>query len=320
MMDLVRLDAGSIPRWPHPVVAVGNFDGVHLGHQALVASAVSAAAARVGSAIVLTFDPHPARVITPGAAPSALMTLGQKGATLSRLGVRAMAVLPFTPEVASARPEDFASDVLHRALGAEAIVVGTNFRFGCGRAGDVATLRRQGERLGFRVVEVAPVVVEGQRVSSSRIREALAHGDAGGATTLLGRPHCIEGRVVEGKGRGRTIGVPTANVQPENETLPALGVYAAWCWPGSASAGAPAVVNVGRRPTFGGGEVSVEAHLLDFASDLYGQRLSVSFVSRLRGEQAFPGPDALVSQIREDVRAARGVLAGPPPASPWDGL
>jgi riboflavin kinase/FMN adenylyltransferase len=319
-MDVVRLGADSDLRWPRPCVAVGNFDGVHRGHQALVARAVAAAAEGGGTAVVLTFDPHPARVVAPEAAPSALMTLEQKAETLVRLGIQAMAVLPFTPAVAAASPQDFAAGVLHRDLGAAAVVVGTNFRFGHGRSGDVAVLRRHGEAAGFRVVEVAPVIVDGERVSSSRIREALARGDARRAAALLGRPHCIEGRVVPGDGRGRTIGVPTANLQPVNETLPALGVYAAWCWRGGARTAAAAVVNVGRRPTFGGGAVSVEAHLLDFAGDLYGDVMALSFVARLREEKAFAGPDALVAQIREDVRAARDVLAGPPPASPWDGL
>jgi riboflavin kinase/FMN adenylyltransferase len=319
-MEVVRLDAASPSRWPRASVAVGNFDGVHRGHQALVASAVSGAAASGGTAVVLTFDPHPARVVAPEAAPPALMTLGQKAAVLDRLRVDAMAVLPFTPEVAAASPEDFAARVLHRALAADAVVVGANFRFGRARAGDVGALRRLGETLGFRVVEVPPVVVEGEPVSSSRIREALARGDARGAAALLGRPHCIEGRVVAGEGRGRTIGVPTANLEPANESVPALGVYAAWCWPGPAPAGTAAVVNVGRRPTFGGGAVSVEAHLLDFAGDLYGREMSLSFVDRLRGERTFPGSDALAAQIREDVRAARHVLAGARPASPWDGL
>jgi riboflavin kinase/FMN adenylyltransferase len=319
MMEVVRLDAASVARWPRPSVAVGNFDGVHRGHQALVARAVTAAAASGGTAVVLTFDPHPARVLTPEAAPTALMTLDQKAATLVRLGVHSMAVLPFDAEMAAASPADFAARVLRRALGADAVVVGANFRFGRGRAGDVATLRRQGESLGFRVVEVPPVVVGGERVSSSRIREALARGDARAAAALLGRPYCIEGRVGPGQGRGRTIGVPTANLQPANETVPALGVYAAWCWTAGAPAGTAAVVNIGRRPTFGGGEVSVEAHLLGFTGDLYGQAMSLGFVSRLREERTFPGPDALVAQIREDIRAARDVLAGAPPASPWDG-
>jgi riboflavin kinase/FMN adenylyltransferase len=318
MMEVIRLDAGCSPRWPRPAVAVGNFDGVHRGHQALVARAVAAAAASAGTAIVLTFDPHPARVLAPQSAPTTLMTLDQKAATLERLGVQALAVLPFTPEVAGASPEDFADGVLKRALAADAVVVGTNFRFGRGRAGDVVALRRQGEALGFRVLEVPPVLFEGERVSSSRIREALVRGDVAGAAALLGRPHCIEGPVVAGDGRGRTIGVPTANLRPAAETLPALGVYAAWAWPGGAGVASAAVVNIGRRPTFGGGAVSVEAHLLEFAGDLYGRTLGLSFVSRLREERTFRGPDALVAQIGEDIRGAREALAGPPPVSPWD--
>jgi riboflavin kinase / FMN adenylyltransferase len=318
MMEVVRLDAASAACWTRPCVAVGNFDGVHRGHQALVARAMTTAAASGGAAVVLTFDPHPARVLAPEAAPTALMTIGQKAEALNRLGVHAMAVLPFTPEVAAASPEDFAAGVLDGALDASAVVVGANFRFGRGRAGDVGTLRSQGASLGFDVVEVPPVLVEGERVSSSRIREALSRGDAAFAAALLGRPHCIEGRVVAGEGRGRALGVPTANLHPTSETLPAVGVYAAWCWPESAAAAAPAVVNLGRRPTFGGGAVSVEAHLLDFAGDLYGRAMSLSFVCRLRGERTFPGPEALVTQIQEDIRSARHALACPPPASPWE--
>jgi riboflavin kinase/FMN adenylyltransferase len=321
MQDVARLGAGFVSRWTRPVVAVGNFDGVHRGHQALVAAAVAAAHARGGTSVVLTFDPHPARVLAPEAAPSALMTLDQKAAALFALGIGALAVLPFTREVAAATPEEFASGVLRDAVGAESVVVGTNFRFGRARAGDVATLRGVGERLGFDVIEVAPVIAAGGTVSSSRIREALARGDVGEANALLGRPHCVFGEVVRGDGRGRTIGIPTANVKPDNETLPALGVYAAWTFVDGGPPACPAVVNVGRRPTFGGGgALSIEAHILDFSADLYGRRLAVSFVSRLRGEQAFSGPDALVAQIRDDVTAARDVLGRVGPASPWDGL
>ena len=313
MMDVVRIDPAGPPRWPRACVAVGNFDGVHRGHQALVARAVAAAAAERGTAVVLTFDPHPARVLASRPEPPALMTLAQKAQALGRLGVHAMAVLPFTAEVAAAPPEEFAAGILHRALGAVEVVVGDNFRFGRGRAGDAAALREEGKALGFGVVEVPPVLVGGERVSSSRIREALARGDARGAAELLGRPHCLEGRIVSGDGRGRTIGVPTANLEASG-MLPALGVYAAWAWPEGAPQAVRAVVNVGRRPTFGGGTVSVEAHLLDFAGDLYGTTMSLGFVAQLREEKAFSGPDALVAQIREDTRAARGVLAGPPPA------
>jgi riboflavin kinase/FMN adenylyltransferase len=315
-MEIVRLDGASGPRWPRPAVAVGNFDGVHRGHQALVAAAARTAAATSGTAVVLTFDPHPARVVAPDAAPAALMTLEQKAAVLGRLGVHALAVLPFTPAVAAASPAEFADAVLARALGASAIVVGSNFRFGHGRAGDAGTLRGR----GFTVVEVAPVMHAGARVSSSRVREALAAGEVGEAAVLLGRRHVVEGPVVAGDGRGRTLGIPTANVAPRNETLPAVGVYAAWAWPEGRSPGLAAVVNVGRRPTFGGGAVSVEAHLLDFAGDLYGAALAVAFEARLRGERTFDGPDALVARIREDIASARARLLPPPPASPWDGI
>ena len=315
-METVRLEAGSRPRWPRAAVAVGNFDGVHRGHQALAAAAIDAARESSGTPVVLTFDPHPARVIAPASAPSALMTLDQKAAALERLGVRALAVLPFDEAVAAAGPEDFADAVLRRTLDASAIVIGTNFRFGHGRAGNAATLRG----LGFTVVEVAAVVHGGAAVSSSRIRRALVEGDVEQAAALLGRRFFVEGPVVKGDGRGRTLGIPTANVASRNETLPALGVYAAWTWPERGAAGWPAVVNVGRRPTFGGGDVSVEAHLPGFQGDLYGAPLAVAFAARIRGEEKFPSHEALVARIREDLAAAARALPGPPPASPWDGI
>ena len=318
MMDIVRLEAGASLQGQRACVAVGNFDGVHLGHRALVAAARAAAAAGGGTPVVLTFDPHPARVLAPDSAPRALMTLSQKARVLERLGVRVLAVLPFTAEVARAAPDEFAARVLQGALGAEAVVVGDNFHFGRGRAGDVSVLRALGGDLGFRVVEVPPVMVDGLRVSSSRVREALTVGEARVAAALLGRPHHVEGRVVRGAGRGRTIGVPTANLQPGGQMLPALGVYAAWCWPEGASVATAGVVNIGRRPTFDDGAVSVEAHLLDYEGDLYGQALGLSFVDRLREERAFPGPEALVRQIGQDIAEARGVLSGTPPASPLD--
>ena len=296
-------------------MAVGNFDGVHRGHQALVGEAVSAAAERAAEAVVLTFDPHPSRVVAPGSAPLALTTLEQKASALARLGASALAVLPFTPEIAALGPDEFAARVLRGALDAGVVVVGDNFRFGRGRAGDASTLRG----LGFEVREVAPVRLGGERVSSSRIRKALAEGDVALAAALLGRPFLVEGMVVHGEGRGRTLGIPTANLAPANEMLPALGVYAAWAWVGPGS-GIAAVVNVGRRPTFGGGAVSVEAHLLDFAGDVYGRPFGLSFVARIRGEEKFPGPEALVAHIHADVAAGRRALAGPPPASAWDAL
>jgi riboflavin kinase/FMN adenylyltransferase len=308
-MDRVRVGdraaAGSAPA----AVTVGNFDGVHRGHQALVSEAVSRATERSGLSVALTFDPHPARVLRPERAPAALNTLAQKEELLAGLGIDRVAVLPFDASVAGLSPEAFARGVLRDALGARDVVVGESFRFGHGRAGDVRSLADLGRRLGFSVRAVPVVVEEGSPVSSSRVRDALAGGDVGAARALLGRAYFVDAHVVHGEGRGRAIGVPTANLAAENEILPAPGVYAGRCrLPGGEVR--PAVVNLGHRPTFGGGGLALEAHLLDFAGDLYGLRVRLSFHERLRDEQRFPGKDALVARVLEDVARARALLSG----------
>jgi len=307
-MRTVRLEDQAPVDWPAPVVTIGNFDGVHRGHVALVAAALDRARARHGTAVVLTFDPHPARVVSPGNAPSALCTPPQKEEILAGLGVDRMAVLPFTPEVARLTAEEFARQILASRLRARAVVVGEDFRFGRGREGTLTTLRSLGDALGFEVAAVPAVTLEGGPVSSSRVRDALARGDVALARALLGRAFFVDGRVVRGDGRGRQIGVPTANLATENETLPADGVYAGWCRLPAGEA-VPAVVNRGRRPTFGSGAETLEAHLLDFEADLYDARVRVSFEARLRDERRFEGPEALVAQIREDVARARAILA-----------
>jgi riboflavin kinase/FMN adenylyltransferase len=302
-LPIVRLDTPPPPGWRVPAVAVGNFDGVHRGHQALVAEARVQAAG--GPVVVLTFDPHPSRVVDPARAPATLMTLEQKAEALAALGVDHVAVLRFTPARAAASPEAFAQEVLRDALAAAVVVVGGNFRFGRDRTGDVTTLQRLGASLGFRVATVPPVLHAGTPISSSRIREALARGEVEEAGALLGRPYAVEGPVVRGDGRGRTIGIPTANVASVNEILPRPGVYAGWLRERGDGVRRAAAVNVGRRPTFGGTTVTVEAHVLDFEGDLYGRDVRVEFTDRLREEQAFPGPEALVARIREDVAEAR---------------
>jgi riboflavin kinase/FMN adenylyltransferase len=248
-------------------------------------------------------------VLKPERAPRSLMTLAQKAELLAALGVDVLAVLPFTPALASLSPREFATRVLVGELRAQSVVVGEGFRFGKARAGDVVELDHLGRELGFEVVAVSAVLHEGRRVSSTRVRESLLEGDVAAAAVLLGRPYFVDGRVVRGDGRGRTLGIPTANLALENEIVPKEGVYAVRV--GLPAGGPPraAVANLGRRPTFGGGEATVEAHLLDFEDDLYGQRLRVFFVERLRDEKAFPGKDALVAQIGADVLQARRVLA-----------
>lgn len=289
-------------------MAIGNFDGVHLGHQALVRMAVAEAAAVRGTPVALTFDPHPAQVLAPDRAPETLLRLEQRVELLGELGVEVVAVLRFDSAVASLAPDAFAGEVLAGQLGARCVVVGERFRFGQGRAGDVAMLERLGRRLGFAVRSLAPVEQGGLPVSSSRVRDALRRGDVQAARALLGRPPFADGEVVKGDGRGRTLGVPTANLRIEGQRLPADGVYAGRVLDPSGGPRWGCVANLGLRPTFGLGPHSVEAHLLDFRGDLYGRRLRLEFLARLRGERRFEGRQSLLAQIVEDVAAARAFL------------
>jgi riboflavin kinase/FMN adenylyltransferase len=309
-MHVVRLGEGAPLGLVTAAVTIGNFDGVHRGHRALVERVVARARATGGTAVVLSFDPHPARVLSAERAPAALTTPEQKRELLAGLGVDVSAELPFTAAVAAQPPEEFALRVLARQLQARFVVVGETFRFGRRRAGDVATLSRLGAAAGFGVEAVAPVLEDGRAVSSSRVREALAEGDAAAAARLLGRPFFVDARVVAGDGRGRTIGVPTANLETANEILPGRGVYAGRVRLPDGS-WQRAVVNRGRRPTFGGESETLEAHLLDFDGHLYGAGLRLAFVARLREERRFQSPEALVAQIREDVRHARALLSEP---------
>jgi riboflavin kinase/FMN adenylyltransferase len=238
------------------------------------------------------------------------MNLDQREEALAALGIDRLAVLPFTFELSRESAADFARQVLRDALGARVVVVGENFRFGRGREGDLAALTRLGQSFGFAVVGTPPVLHEGGPISSTRIREALARGAVRAAREMLGRRFFVDGTVVRGYGRGRTIGLPTANLQVVNETLPARGVYACWCreLPEAGRAPHPAVVNIGHRPTFGAGALSVEAHLLGFDGDLYGRTLRAEFEERLREERTFAGPEALLRQVQDDVARARRML------------
>ncbi|HZO07858.1 MAG TPA: bifunctional riboflavin kinase/FAD synthetase, partial [Myxococcota bacterium] len=288
------------------------FDGVHRGHQALVAAAVARAHETGGAAVVLTFDPHPARVLRPEAAPSALSTLAQKEELVMALGIDRLVALAFDAQLAALSPAAFVREVLASMLGARHVVVGESFRFGHERQGDARTLEALGGQEGFDVQVVPPVLHAGRPISSSRVRAALAAGDVREAALLLGRPYALDGRVVRGDGRGRTLGIPTANLRSEDQLLPARGVYASRALVPSGE-WRTAVVNIGERPTFGGTQLVVEAHLLDFAGDLYDARVRLSFHARLRGEERFPSAQALVERIQADVRAARELL--PPPAA-----
>ncbi|MBW3621696.1 MAG: bifunctional riboflavin kinase/FAD synthetase [Actinobacteria bacterium] len=293
------------------VVTIGFFDGVHRGHQTLIRRAVREAEDRGLRSVAVTFDRHPAEVVRPGSQPRYLQHRDRKVAALVDQGVDLVLVLAFDLERSQQPPDDFIATVLAGPLQARKVIVGTNFRFGHKAAGDVVLLSDQGAALGYDTEAMGLLHLGDTPISSTEIRSHLEAGDVAWAAEALGRPFVVEGAVVRGEGRGRTIGIPTANVEvDERLQVPAGGVYAATASVVGMPDQHPAVVNIGTRPTFGGETVTVEAHLLDVELDLYGTRLALSFVDRLRDERRFDGPDDLVAQISRDIAAARVRLAG----------
>jgi riboflavin kinase/FMN adenylyltransferase len=276
-------------------IAVGEFDGVHLGHREVIS----------GSDTVLTFDPHPLQVIRPEAAPKLLTSLEVKAELIARLGVQELVVIPFDERFAQQSPAEFIDQVLVQGLGAELVAVGENFRFGHRAAGDPGLLAAD-RRFQTRVVPL--VEVDGEVVSSSHIRGLVLAGEVELAARFLGAPFQTQGEVVQGDRRGRTLGFPTANIVPDEALVcPGHGVYAAY------ADGAPAAVSVGVRPTFGTGRgVLVEAYLIDRDVDLYGRRLRIQFLRRLRGERRFETASSLIAQMEEDVERTRSLLASGP--------
>jgi riboflavin kinase/FMN adenylyltransferase len=273
-------------------VAIGTFDGVHLGHQAVID----------GADTVLTFDPHPLEVLHPSALPKLIMPFEVKRDVIEGLGVRELVVIPFDEEFAKVTAEGFIEQVLVERLGAERVSVGENFRFGAKAQGDPEMLAARPE---FETRVVPLVEVDGEIVSSTRVRSLVAAGEVEAATRCLGAPFLLEGTVVEGDERGRKLGFPTANIVPSDDLVcPGHGVYAAF------ADGRPAAVNVGVRPTFETGRgLLVEAHLIDFDGDLYGRTVRIAFISRLRGERRFAGVEELIAQMHRDVEIARELCA-----------
>lgn len=287
-------------------VSIGVFDGVHRGHQAVLADVAERAEDAGIEQVALTFDVHPRSVVSPAHAPRMLTTVAQRIEIFESLGIDHVGVLPFE-EIRTTSPEGFVSKVLVGAFNARLVAVGTDFRYGAQRAGDIDTLRRAGIGYGFEVDSVELLEEDGGPISSTTIRTLLGEGQIVEANELLGRTYELRGEVIEGDKRGRTIGFPTANVTFDERTaLPANGVYAVRA--GVAGIVYDAVTNVGVRPTFGGGTVVVETHLLDQDLDLYGRELRVWFVERLRDEMRFDGVEALVTQIGHDVESARRIL------------
>jgi riboflavin kinase/FMN adenylyltransferase len=303
-MQIVHYPDDPAPRWPQPVLALGNFDGLHRGHMKIIDRVRRRAGERAGTPAAMTFDPHPPRVLRPDKAPPLLMTTTQRLEALGRAGMQGVAVVRFTAELSKWEPEAFVRTVLVEWLHVAEVWVGANFLFGHERAGNYTVLRGLGARYGFRAEKIDPVRYKEFVVSSTRIRRLVAEGRVDEAGALLGHHYFIDGTVERGASRGRGIGFPTANLASENELLPPPGVYATTVTIDGVVH--PSITNVGFRPTFGDVDrVTIEAHIFDFDRDVYGARVRLSFVQRLRDERAFPDVDALRAQIDADCRAAR---------------
>jgi riboflavin kinase/FMN adenylyltransferase len=294
------------------VGTVGNFDGVHRGQRSVIELAVSRAREEGVPAVVVTFEPHPLRVLDPARAPQHLTTPNQKADRLEALGVDALVNIAFTPQFSRTPARRFVRELLHERLGMREIYVGAGFTFGHRREGDLSLLRAMGGDFGFRAFGVEPVTHAGAPISSTRIRSALTLGEVAQAAEMLGRPYAMSGIVVRGAQRGRTLGWPTINLASDNELIPADGVYVARVRLADAERWLASVVNIGKRPTFEDEMTRViEGHILDFDGDLYGTRATIGLLRRLRGERVFSGVDDLKRQIALDAQAAREYFRAP---------
>jgi riboflavin kinase/FMN adenylyltransferase len=303
-MDVLHFPDDARPPWlVHPVLALGNFDGLHRGHLKIVERVRRGAAEHGGTPMAMTFDPHPPRVVRPDKAPPLLMTLPQRLDALERAGMRAVAVVRFTRELSQWEPETFVRTVLVEWLHVSEVWVGANFLFGHDRSGNFSLLRTLGQRYGFRADKIDPVRYKEFVVSSTRIRRLVAEGRVDEAGALLGHAYALAGTIVEGRRRGRELGFPTANLRTNNELIPPHGVYATTLTvDGIVHA---AITNVGVNPTFGDtGTTTIETHVLHYDRELYGRQVQLGFVQRLRDERRFDDVDALRAQIEADCRRA----------------
>ena len=308
-MDVIHFpDDARPPRWTHPVLALGNFDGLHRGHRKILERLRRVAGERGATSVVMTFDPHPPRVVRPDKAPPLIMTTAQKLEALEEAGVQGAAIVRFTHELSQWDPETFVRSVLVEWLHVSEVWVGANFLFGHDRSGNFSMLRSLGARYGFKAEKIDPVRYKDFVVSSTRVRRLVHEARVDEASALLGHPYFIDGMVVGGDQRGRTIGFPTANLCSDNELVPPHGVYATTAIIDGIVR--PSITNIGTRPTVDtSGKTTIETHIFDFDRDLYGTRMRLAFVQRLRDERAFESIDALKSQIASDCARAR-VLFG----------
>jgi len=305
-MEIIR-DLSALAHHSYPVTAIGNFDGVHLGHHAILKAAMDRARAAGGTAFALTFEPLPSKLLFPERAPKLIMLPEDKHELLRISGLDGVIVMNFTREFSMVPPREFVRDYLVGKIGVREVVVGHSVNFGHKRAGNASVMVELGREFGFDTTVVGPVKVGSHEVSSTRIRELIAAGDMRTAARLLGRFHFLHGLVVHGRERGRTIGFPTANLASETECAPPDGVYATRMvvdeerW--------PAITNIGMRPTFDDTEHAIESHLFGFNGDLYDRRLKLEFVERIRGEKKFGSGQELAEQIARDIDRVKEILA-----------
>ena len=307
-MNVARFPDDPPVRWHQPVIALGNFDGLHRGHRKILDRMKRVADERGATSVIMTFDPHPPRVVRPDKAPPLLMTKAQKLEAIAEAGAQGAAIVRFTPELSNWEPETFVRTVLVDWLRVAEVWVGANFLFGHDRSGNFSMLRLLGARYGFKTEKIDPVRYKDFVVSSTRIRRLVSEGRVDEAGALLGHQYFLDGTVVRGDERGRTIGFPTANLCTENELLPPHGVYATT----TRIAGIvhASVTNIGTRPTVDtSGRTVIETHIFDLNRDLYGQSIRVGFVQRLRDERAFESLDALKKQIAADCGRARALFS-----------
>jgi riboflavin kinase/FMN adenylyltransferase len=289
------------------VLTIGNYDGMHIGHQKILSMVRERAAEIKGTSMLMTFDPHPMKVLAPERNMKLLITPREKERLIESMGIDVLLYVNFTKEFSRMLPEDFIEKILIEKIRVKEIIVGSNYAFGKNKKGTVDLLRRRGEKYGFRVRAVRNAEVHGQVVSSSSIRSLLQKGAVSEVSKFLGRVYSIEGTVIKGKGRGQKIlHVPTANITTPVEIAPREGVYAVRV--GLRGTVYEGVANIGKNPTFGNPQVSYEVHILDFSSDLMGENIRIYFIDRIRGERTFPNVTSLENQIRDDIRVARGIL------------
>ena len=289
------------------IITLGNFDGLHLGHQELIRMVTTRAKETGAAGMVVTFRPHPLKILAPEKCPPLISIYEEKIEFFEKLGIDILVKIPFTREFSLMPPHDFVKNILCDLLGAKEIFVGYNYRFGKGREGNIQKLREFGKEFGFTVREIEQISLNGEVLSSTRIRQLLIEGEVEYASRLLGRPYAITGVVVKGDGRGKLLGFPTANIASKHMIVPSDGVYAVRIF--ARDKYYDGVVNIGMRPTFNKYETTIEVHIFNFNEDLYGEEISLFFIKRIRDEKKFANVEELISQIRKDIKIARSALA-----------